>query len=321
MAQLDADQYIRLSGPEPVYGQSHGLYWDKTNSLLVLAIDGSVVASVDSAGAILAGALEAPDLNISGQTRGDLIRRGASAWQRVAAVDAGKVVMGDGTDVVSQAITGDVTLAGTGATTVTDLTIASEARGDLLRRGASAWERVAAKTAGQVMIGDGTDITSKALVGDIASVDGSGTVTFAQHTIKYYSVTISSADITGTGAGQFGHANGYPLLSAPAAGEVIEFLSAVIMYDYATAAYTAGGNVSVNYAGGGAALSGTVSAANSFGAAGDKIAVLLPTTPTNNQLSAATGVNLVTSAAFTQPGTAAGVARVKIAYRIHTTGL
>ena len=35
--------------------------------------------------------------------------------------------------------------------TVTDLTIASEARGDLLRRGASAWQRVAAKTSGSVV--------------------------------------------------------------------------------------------------------------------------------------------------------------------------
>ena len=44
--------------------------------------------------------------------------------------------------------------------TVTDLTIASEARGDLLRRGASAWQRVAAKTSGSVVAGDGTDVVS-----------------------------------------------------------------------------------------------------------------------------------------------------------------
>ena len=44
--------------------------------------------------------------------------------------------------------------------TVTDLTIASEARGDLLRRGASAWQRFAAKTSGNVVTGDGTDVVS-----------------------------------------------------------------------------------------------------------------------------------------------------------------
>ena len=41
--------------------------------------------------------------------------------------------------------------------TVTDLTIASEARGDLLRRGASAWSRLAIGTAGYVLSSDGTD--------------------------------------------------------------------------------------------------------------------------------------------------------------------
>lgn len=42
--------------------------------------------------------------------------------------------------------------------TVTDLTIASEARGDLLRRGAAAWERVASATANTFVGGDGTDV-------------------------------------------------------------------------------------------------------------------------------------------------------------------
>ena len=41
--------------------------------------------------------------------------------------------------------------------TVGDLTITSEARGDLLRRGASAWQRVGVGTNGQVLTSDGTD--------------------------------------------------------------------------------------------------------------------------------------------------------------------
>jgi len=139
--------------------------------------------------------------------------------------------------------------------------------------------------------------------------------------VLYREFTISSANITGTSAGQLGHANGVVLVAAPGARKAIEFISAVVILDYATAAYTAGGNVSVNYAAGGAALSGVVSAANSIGAAADKIALLLPVVPTNNQLASNTGLNLVSSAAFTQPGTAAGVVRVKVAYRLHTHGL
>ncbi len=67
-------------------------------------------------------------------------------------------------------LTGDTTGTGTGtiATTTSDLTIASEARGDILRRGASAWERVAAKTAGNVVAGDGTDAVSVAIATPLA---------------------------------------------------------------------------------------------------------------------------------------------------------
>jgi len=52
--------------------------------------------------------------------------------------------------------------------TVTDLTIASEARGDLLRRGASTWERVSAKTSGNVVAGDGTDVVSQPIATTLA---------------------------------------------------------------------------------------------------------------------------------------------------------
>ena len=52
--------------------------------------------------------------------------------------------------------------------TVTDLTITSEARGDILRRGASAWQRVSAKTAGNVVAGDGTDVVSQAIATTLA---------------------------------------------------------------------------------------------------------------------------------------------------------
>ena len=55
--------------------------------------------------------------------------------------------------------------------------ISSEARGDIMRRGASAWERLSAKTAAQILIGDGTDLTSVAVSGDVTiSAAGATTV-------------------------------------------------------------------------------------------------------------------------------------------------
>lgn len=153
------------------------------------------------------------------------------------------------------------------------------------------------------------------LLGSVSSAD------MDENLLRIEEVTISAADIVATGAGKLGHAQGYPLVAAPGAGKVLELLSAVLIFDYATAAYTGGGNVSVNIGGGGAALTGVVSAANSIGASADKIVNFKPLSTAGVALTKNTGLNLVAASAFTQPGTAAGVVRVKVAYRIISTGL
>lgn len=60
-----------------------------------------------------------------------------------------------GANTWSTATLGDLAVSG-GAWTVTDLTIASEAHGDLLYRGASGWVRLAAGTAGRVLTTQGS---------------------------------------------------------------------------------------------------------------------------------------------------------------------
>lgn len=130
-------------------------------------------------------------------------------------------------------------------------------------------------------------------------------------------IPITSAMITGTAAGQLGNANGVPLVPDPPAGTLIELISCIVSYKFATAAYAAGGNLSVNI-NGGAAVTGVVSAANSIGAAADKAVELLPLAAAGNVLTPAKGLNLVSSAAFTQPGTAAGTAKCYVMYRVYT---
>lgn len=128
-------------------------------------------------------------------------------------------------------------------------------------------------------------------------------------------VTISAADITQTTAGKLGHADGVTLVAAPGTGNFVELLSAVIIYDYDTAAYTDGGNLTVNM--GSTALTGVASAANSLGASADKIALLEPLQAASTDLALNTGLSLRAQFAFTNPGTAAGTAKVHVHYRIH----
>lgn len=184
-------------------------------------------------------------------------------------------------------------------------------------------------TAGYLIIGqDGVAPAYKEVTGDVTisaagvTAIGGGKVVsamMAETLTRYAEVAISAADIVATGAGKFGNADGYPLVAAPAAGKVLELISAILIYDRSTASYAAGGDITVNWAAG-AAITGLVSAANSVGAAGDKVVQLLPLAAAGNAMVAATGLNLVSSAAFTTTG-ADGVIRVKVAYRVHTTGL
>lgn len=132
--------------------------------------------------------------------------------------------------------------------------------------------------------------------------------------------TIASADITGTGAGQFGHANGVILLPAPGAHVVYEFISCAFFSIRNTAAYGGGGNITVNNGGGGSALSGLVSAANTLGNAASKAYYFVPLSTVAIPFVENGPINLVSSAAFTQPGTAAGTIRWYLNYRVYSTG-
>jgi hypothetical protein len=256
MAQLSSDRYVRLSHGQPTYGQSDGLYWDKTNSQLVLVIAGAIVAKIDATGI------------------------------------------------------------------TADLEFSAEARGDILRRVASAWESYSAKTSGQFLIGNGTDVISAALSGAIASVSAAGAVVLAGDLIRVATGTITSADIVDTAANKLGHAQGYPLLAPVGAHNVPELVSCVLIHDYAGAAYGGGGDTTVNLSGGGAAQSNPVAKGDFAGAGSDKLVVLRPPTATAGvALVENAGLNLVVSTGAFTLGAATGVVRYALNYRVHATGL
>jgi hypothetical protein len=137
--------------------------------------------------------------------------------------------------------------------------------------------------------------------------------------IQMAQVNISSADITGTSAGQLGHAQGVILVPAPGASFFLEFISCVMSYTFATAAYTGGGNITVNQSAGGAAKSGLIDGTNSLNAGSSKIFQFVPLSTVANPITANTGLALVATAAFTQPGTAAGTVKCYIKYRVHAS--
>lgn len=145
-----------------------------------------------------------------------------------------------------------------------------------------------------------------------------GTANVTEFTVL---TTLTATEIVGTAAGDIGHANGATLVSNASSAYTLEFVSAVAIYDFNTAAYTGGANDLVIAIGsGGAAISGVCSTANLLGAAGDKIVYFVPLATAAVPMSVGTGISL-RGTAFTNPGTAAGTLRVYTTYRVITTGL
>lgn len=168
------------------------------------------------------------------------------------------------------------------------------------------------------------DVTGDVTISDGVSTIGAGNVTSAKlaaSLLRTATGTISSANITGTSSGQLGHANGVELVAAGGANVVNELVSCILINDYSTAAYTGGGNTTINIGSGGAALTGLASNAQFIQLGADGIVEFQPLAAAYKALTANVGINLVTASAPTQPGTAAGVFRYIVTYRQHATGL
>ena len=101
----------------------------------------------------------------------------------------GKILVGNGSDMVADvAMSGDVTIINTGATTigadkVTNTKLANIARGSVKVGGASnAPTDLAAKADAQMLIGDGTDLNSVAITGDV-TIDNAGATTIGANKV------------------------------------------------------------------------------------------------------------------------------------------
>ena len=179
-------------------------------------------------------------------------------------------------------------------------------------------------TDGGVAIGDGTTATVAAMSGDVTMTNagvasiGANKVTSAKtdvELIQHSEYALTGADILAM--------NGTPveILATGGVGTAIIVHNIMMIYDYDTAAYTNGGDITIEYSSGGATLSATVAAADMFGASGDKVA-FVPSVTVDGVAPVNTGVSITNATgAFTDPGTAVGVGRIHVWYSVITTDL
>lgn len=109
--------------------------------------------SIDNTNIKAAAAIAYSKLNLSGAILNtDISSSAAIAYSKLATLTGGYLVVGNSSNVAAAvAVSGDVAMANDGSTTVTDLTITSEAAGDILYFDGSNWKRLAKGTAGQVL--------------------------------------------------------------------------------------------------------------------------------------------------------------------------
>jgi hypothetical protein len=108
-----------------------------SNVATVCAIAGDV--SMTATGTTATFAITADSI-----VNADVKTTAAIDWSKMAALASAHLLVGSAGNVATDvAVSGDVTLSNTGAMTVTDLTIASEAEGDVLYRNATGWVRLA----------------------------------------------------------------------------------------------------------------------------------------------------------------------------------
>lgn len=118
------------------------------------------------------------------------------------------------------------------------------------------------------------------------------------------------ADLIATGAGQLSSSNGLIMVPAAPAGFVNVWHRTIVSYTFGTAAYTGGGNTTVAIGAGGAALSGLIATTTLWQNGSSIIQEFVPLSTVAFPITAATSINLKTASAITNPGTAAGTAKI-----------
>ena len=123
-------------------------------------------------------------------------------------------------------------------------------------------------------------------------------------------VNLTAADMIDTAAGKLSHANGLIVVPAAPTGYVNILHRLIVSYTFATAAFTGGGNTTVNIGAGGAAITGLIATTTLWQNASSIIQEFVPLSTVAFPITTATSINLKTASAITNPGTAAGTAKV-----------
>lgn len=250
------------------------------------------------------------------------------------------LLVGNASNVAADvALSGDATIDNLGALTIANLAVTNA---KVSASAAIAYSKLATLTSGNIIVGSvGNVATSVAMSGD-ATIIASGALTIAAGAVGYSKTTltgsllvadmapavmIETATITLSQA-NVQAMNGAPvsLISAPGAGKLIIVDEIELLHTYSTAAYTNGGDVSIQYTTSAVPIQVfdvvVVTEANSRTFLWKPSASYTSTASTSSQTDLATSINKAVeitnaSAAFAA-GNAANIFKLRIRYHTVT---
>ena len=163
-------------------------------------VSGDVAIAAGGAATIQADSVE--NSMLANITRGSVkVGGAANAPTDLDAKTSGQILVGDGTDIASVAVSGDISLASNGAVTIAADSVSNSMLENMTRGtvkvggGSNAPTDLDAKTDGQILVGDGTDIASVAVSGDV-TLSNTGAVTIAANAVEG---SMLNSNVAGTG--------------------------------------------------------------------------------------------------------------------------
>jgi len=158
-------------------------------------------ATIAGGGALTIAADSVENSMLANMTQGTIkVGGGSNAPTDLNAKTDGQILVGDGTDINSVAVSGDIALANDGAVTiqadsVENSMLANITRGSVKVGGTSnAPTDLVAKASGQILVGDGTDIASVAVSGDM-TLAANGALTIDNNAVDNDAID-NTADVT-----------------------------------------------------------------------------------------------------------------------------
>ena len=163
------------------------------------------------------------------------------------------------------------------------------------------------------LVGSGTQLEITA-PGITATHDGSKATFDLTPIVNYAEVTVSTAEMLAV------RATPKTLVAAPGAGKVLEFVGAMFIYDYAAAYTESSDNLVIRYTdGSGAIASTTLETTGLLDATSDQIRTFKPIT--TDLTPVANSPLVLHNTGDGEFGGTGSPVRIKVAYRVHSTGL